>query len=429
MIRALKRLAALAALLVSSFLTAARAQPAADPARPNTFAAFPAPKADLPYLQPKWPSRWGRDNQPIQGVLIDMDAAAHLQGVRQGGNHIVDEESPDAKALREANVSGAAPPHVWISEGPGSFRYVVANAESPPRRAATPSALFRFVSAQLVPDHSPGAPPAPCIERTWFVVFDAIQGEGKQPRGTALLMPGLFGTPEGTLGQLTTQLRKNGWVVLRMLSQPSRFTEQVTFELSAGNDLEAQARHIAQVLGDRAAECAFATQAVFQHLEEKRPELKQLPRIAIGFSGGAITLPTVVAREPDRYSAFVLVGGGCDFWLMNEKSNYRGMIDAVHEKWDNEPTDADRARLDQLYLNNAPLDSYHTAQVLKGKKILMIQGSADLAVPSPLGDLLWERLGKPERWLVDGAGHEVLFMMLPQKFEKMMEWLVPPSSP
>ncbi len=137
-----------------------------------------------------------------------------------------------------------------------------------------------------------------------------------------------------------------------------------------------------------------------------------------------MTLPTVVAREPDRYSAAVIVGGGADFWLMNERSNYKGMIDAVRVKWDGEPpTDQVRARFDELYLQHAPLDSYHTAAVLKGKKVLLIQGTKDLAVPSPLGDLLWERMGKPERWLEEGLGHELLFMALPQKFGKMMEWL------
>ena len=88
----------------------------------------------------------------------------------------------------------------------------------------------------------------------------------------------------------------------------------------------------------------------------------------------------------------------------------------------------------QLYLKNAPLDSYHTAAALKGKPVLLIQGTTDLAVPSPLGDLLWERLGKPERWLQDGQGHEVLFMLLPQEFDKMMDWLdratgLPPGAP
>src|SRR5204863_2353352 len=124
----------------------------------------------------------------------------------------------------------------------------------------------------------------------------------------------------------------------------------------AGGDVEAQAKRIAESCGNRAAECAYAAQGALAHLEEKRPELKGLPRVAIGFSGGAMTLPTVVAREPDRYAASILVGGGADFWLMNQRSNYKNMIDAVHEKWDGSPpSNQDRAKLDQLYLKNAPL--------------------------------------------------------------------------
>jgi predicted esterase len=209
-----------------------------------------------------------------------------------------------------------------------------------------------------------------------------------------------------------------------MMSQPSRFTERADFELNAGGDLKAQAQRIAEVFDDRAAKCAYAAQAAFAHLEEKRPDLAKLPRTAIGFSGGAMTLPTVVAREEGRYAAGIMVGGGCDFWLMNQRSSYRQMIDAIHEKWDGpSPTDQDRAQLDALYLENAPLDSYHTAAALKGKPVLMIHATADLAVPAPLGDLLWERLGKPERWLQDGQGHETLFMFLPPQFDKMMDWL------
>jgi hypothetical protein len=392
------------------------------PSKPGPFATFPTPKSDLTYLPARWPTRWGRNNEPIQGVILDIEnPKARLEG-SQGFIPLPATESRDAAALKQANIAGSKPPDAFLYEKPGSFSYFpIAPKEGDKPRRNEPNLRFRFISGEFeAPSNSVR------LQRTWFVVFDPIQDEGKEPRGTALLMPGLFGTPEGTLSQLTTQLRKNGWVVLRMLSQPSRFTEQVTFELNAGNDLGAQAKQIAQVFDDRAAECAFATQAAFQHLEESRPQLKQLPRVAIGFSGGAMTLPTVVARDLDRYSAFILVGGGCDFWLMNQRSNYRGMIDAIHEKWDGaQPSGADRARLDELYLKNAPLDSYHTAAVLKGKRVLMIQGTADLAVPSPLGDLLWERLGKPERWMVDGAGHEVLFMTLPQKFEKMMEWLVP----
>jgi predicted esterase len=405
----------------------AQTTPAADPpAKTDTFASFPKPAADLPSLPASWPTRWGRDGQTIQGVIIDIDdPKVRLQSTR-GYRSLPADDSKDALTLKAAAGDAKAPDTFWY-EGPGSFAYYPQppqQDEKPARRVSEPSLRFRFVSGELE-TNTRGGKQTVRLERTWFQVFDPIPEDGAdpKPRGTALLMPGLFGTPEGTLSQLATQLRRQGWVVLRMMSQPSRFTEQVEFELAAKGDVEAQAKHIAQVLGGRAAECAFAAQAAFTHLEEKRPDLKQLPRVAIGFSGGAMTLPTVLAREPDRYSAAIMVGGGADFWLMNQRSNYRGLIDAIREKWDGDVTDQDRARLDELYLKNAPLDSYHTAAALKGKRVLMIQGTADLAVPSPLGDLLWERLGKPERWLVEDAGHELLFMTLPQKFEKMMDWL------
>jgi hypothetical protein len=37
-----------------------------------------------------------------------------------------------------------------------------------------------------------------------------------------------------------------------------------------------------------------------------------------------------------------------------------------------------------------------------------------------LGDVLWERLGRPRRLLLE-AGHETLFMQVPQHFGKMVE--------
>ena len=102
-----------------------------------------------------------------------------------------------------------------------------------------------------------------------------------------------------------------------------------------------------------------------------------------------MTLPTVVAREPDRYAAGIMVGGGADFWLMNHRSNYKNWIDAARENWVGPPpTPEQLAQLDELYLRKSPLDSYYTAAALKGKPTLMIQGTTDFAVPSPyLGDL------------------------------------------
>jgi len=52
--------------------------------------------------------------------------------------------------------------------------------------------------------------------------------------------------------------------------------------------------------------------------------------------------------------------------------------------------------------------------------VLVVQAILDEAVPSPLGDVLWERLGKPRRLLLE-AGHETLFMQLTQHFGAMVE--------
>jgi alpha-beta hydrolase superfamily lysophospholipase len=138
-----------------------------------------------------------------------------------------------------------------------------------------------------------------------------------------------------------------------------------------------------------------------------------------------MTLPTIVALQPDRYAAVIMVGGGADFWLMNQRSNYRDLIRAVKETWVGEKPSAEvLAKLDEFYLRHAALDSYHTAASLKGKPVLIIQGTSDRAVPAPLGNLLWERLGKPERWLEEGAGHEALFMNLPRDYyPRMMHWI------
>jgi hypothetical protein len=52
----------------------------------------------------------------------------------------------------------------------------------------------------------------------------------------------------------------------------------------------------------------------------------------------------------------------------------------------------------------------------------MIQGSQDKAVPAPLGEVLWQRAGKPQRDLHD-VGHEWLFAGLPKQFGRIRAWI------
>ncbi|HYE62563.1 MAG TPA: alpha/beta hydrolase [Phycisphaerales bacterium] len=420
---AIVALAAAVAPVVQAQNGAAPHAPAAEisSSHPAMFAEFPRPRADLPFLDSAnaWPKRWNNSEQR-RGVVIEVDNPAEFPaGYRAPDFRPLARNASELRALK-----GDAPlPESLdvLTAGRGSFMYIVreADAEKPvPRsRRNTADAMLKFVSAQ---EEDLDSGPALVIEQTWFAVYQPKV----QPRGLALVSPGLLGTPPGTLQNVSELLRKDGWLVLRMLSQPSRFTEQLEFKLDGAADIDAQAKAIAKITGNRTAECAYAVQAAAAHLESAHPGLKTQPRVAVGFSGGAMTLPTIIAREPERYAAAVLVGGGADFWLMNQRSNYRELIKAVKETWAEKPSPETLAALDEAYLKNAPLDSYHTAAVLKGKPVLMIQGTADRAVPAPLGDLLWERLGRPERWLDEGASHESLFMNLPRDhFPRMMEWL------
>jgi predicted esterase len=265
----------------------------------------------------------------------------------------------------------------------------------------------------------PDSPGLLQIRRTWFGVYDSLNSDGA--RGVALVMPGLFNTPEPIIEYVVKALQERGWVVLRMMAQPSRFTERVEFAINPDR-LDDSARRLAGEMQDRVAECAFAAQAAFGHLLSRRPELGRLPRIALGMSGGAMTLPTVVAREPEKYAGAVLIAGGADLYAITSESNYRAMIGSLTYKWLRPPTEAEKDQLDRLYLEHATLDSYHTAAALRGKPVLMIHGTHDGAVPARLGDLLWERLGRPERWSEE-AGHEEVFMRLPQKTGRILEWL------
>src|SRR5205085_268147 len=95
------------------------------------------------------------------------------------------------------------------------------------------AAFFKFVSAGKTAERKPpgleGLPlPEWRLQRTWFALYEPKDGPA---RGVALLMPGLFNTPEPVIDHVVAQLRGRGWAVLRMMAQPSRFTELLSFDL------------------------------------------------------------------------------------------------------------------------------------------------------------------------------------------------------
>ena len=111
---------------------------------------------------------------------------------------------------------------------------------------------------------------------------------------------------------------------------------------------------------------------------------------------------------------------------MGITSNYNDWMGLTDITWTQEPTTQQLRTLEDAYLRQASLDSYHTAKALHGKPVLILQATQDLAVPSPLGDTLLQRLStaesKPERELLPG-GHEALFAALPMQFPRILDWI------
>jgi fermentation-respiration switch protein FrsA (DUF1100 family) len=322
------------------------------------------------------------------------------------------EHARDARALlHAAGVNGErAPEFVFEHEG-AAIVLPRARAVSGVPRADT---LLRFVSGT---EAGPGRVE---ISRTWAGVYPPIAGAPK--RGVAVVLPGLLGTPEPLLDALTRSLTIRGWTVVRLVAQPSRFTQRERLAVESDEPAETAGRRLAPIIADGLAENAYAVRAMLARIESRDPELADLPRVALGMSGGAITLPTAVALEPDRYAAAVLIAGGADLFTILDLSNYSDLIDGAGVSWDEPPDAARRDEVSAAYLRHAALDPFHTAGVLRGKPVLVYHASLDRAVPASSGELLWERLGRPERRVFE-VGHELLFLGMATQVGPIVDWL------
>lgn len=397
-----------------------RLQPASEaPAARSAPGARPGSKSES-----IWPKRWSSDPD-IRGVIRPLEGSlSEWEGVRLGEDHYLrstPEEAADAEAV--ARIAGTDKGYQYIVEGPGAFLFRPVRGDWKSRATnSKPDAMFKFVSAR--PLGPTNGVEVVTLERTWFGYYD--RQPGTEARGLIVMVPGLFGVPEPVNDRFVELCQQDGWAVLRMLAHPSRFTERVRFPIDI-EDLGGSAQRIADELGQRAAETAYAAQAGVRQVHKLRPDLVDQSHVLVGMSGGAIAGPTVHALEPDLYDAAVLVAGGANFLLINEGSNYASWVQAMDLDWGEanltgtEEREA-LAKLSREYLARAPLDGYHVAELLKDKPVLVLQGSSDKAVPSHFGDVLWEKLGKPDRWVFP-AGHELLFLTLNNMTPNMLRWI------
>lgn len=307
----------------------------------------------------------------------------------------------------------------------------------PRLKGPPPDRILAFVSATPAgsdPDPPMRGRPRVSVQRTWFALYEPT---ADRLIGTAVVLPGLFGTPGFTIDPLIADLRSRGFAVVRMLAPPSRYIERDEFSALAAFDGRLLGRELGQLGRQRFAETAYAVEAVLEHLQQGDDARRfPSPRVMVAMSGGALAAPAVAVRTPGSFDATVLIAGGANFAVIAGQSNYRDGIGAVGFAGDAERRARASGRaitLDlQAYFRANPLDPSLAVFAYRDQPVLLVHGTRDRAVPAESGDALFQALttgGARVERLEYPVGHEVLFLIVAFKTDTIADWLVEQIQP
>lgn len=266
----------------------------------------------------------------------------------------------------------------------------------------------------------------PEAEQTVRSLFEGTRIRINEPEGGAAKSRGIILHLQG-LGTLEyeqpilDELTKRGWTLVRIVSPGVWWYESKPIRIASRGEIEPVGERIARIIDDMVAEPAYAAEAVLEYLQKTRPRIKQTPLVVLGCSAGALTTPTVVARIQDQVTAAVMIGGGANLFMLSQRSDLTD--GGIRVAWGDDIGNAtDRERLTDAYLRSSRLDPYHTARTMVDKPVLLVQAALDSTVQASGGDLLWERLEHPDRW-VFGGGHRLLFWRLGDQAGAIADWI------
>lgn len=329
-----------------------------------------------------------------------------------GQGWIVEKTTAIAEASRDVN-------------GPRSFEYY-SWSRADPAAAALPCGVFSdgVLAGQI----------KEVVKKADFRLgFDFIPPEKGPSKGLVIFCPGMAGWDYQV--PVVEALRARGWSVLTYIQltakgdsdaspEERRSARELTSrELKDAGLIHQCAEAAVPVVSDFIADFAYGYEAALSYLEKDDPELRQGPTVLVACSVGAILAPTLSARLGERISAAVLIGGGANlceilattpaiqgYAILRLDSGYVCLTPAL----------AKRVRGE--YLQQAALDPYSTAPLLASRPVLVLQAANDGIIDSEYGDLLWERLGRPERW-TGNYGHLLLFYFLEDHAARIADWV------
>lgn len=211
-------------------------------------------------------------------------------------------------------------------------------------------------------------------------------------------------------------------VRLASLRRQEAELRRLTFDACEGTDLAAVGARIAAQVDQQLAGNAYVGEAAVEFLYDRQPHLASLPLVVLGFSGGALAAPAAVARLGDRVDALIMVGGGADIFRLSQDSSLTDggiTIRCGEEKVDRKTLDAIHA----AYLATTRLDPWVIAPALRGLPTLHAYGTWDRMVPTSAAERLNDRLGDPDRLVLRGGGHTLLFYRIPGRAAHLADWL------
>lgn len=216
------------------------------------------------------------------------------------------------------------------------------------------------------------------------------------------------------------ELTRRGWAVLVINASTARRFEEPVF-LDADADPTPAAKRLARIIDNRVAEIAYAAEAGVEFVTKQHANLRAVPIVIVGFSAGALTAPATAEILRDRVAAIVLVGGGANLLDISQRSSLtNGGIEVIWRDKKSPPESV--KKLNDAYVAQSKLDPYAIGPRLTGIPVLMLHGLVDDIIPTDTGDLLYERLGKPER-LSYPLGHRGLFWLLPSQSGRIADWI------
>ena len=253
------------------------------------------------------------------------------------------------------------------------------------------------------------------IQSDGGMVYRASWNIGQSPRGLAIILCGLGGMQYSST-KLGRALLKDDWAVAYLYTVLNIPEYSMEVQLN-GNDPTTSALDIFE---SKYCEVINATKAVLARMESQLPSLQHAPLALIVISAGALNAPAVYNELQEEIDAVVLIAGGANMFNIVQDgafTNWKfvGENDKRFSKYELE-------KMNETYLQTPSRDPYFLAPLLPKDNTLIIHAKWDTVVPSENGDLLYERAGKPERWVYP-SGHLGLFATFGWHSDDIADWL------